>query len=61
MNLEKIAELIDEARSIAILLENDLYMQKQDETTINAMKVLHHLLNDAAEELAKKEDMCSGS
>ena len=28
-------------------------MQKQDETTINAMKVLHHLLNDAAEELAK--------
>ena len=61
MNIDKVAELIDEARSIAILLEHDLYMQKQDETTVNAMKVLHHLLNDAAEELAKKEDMCSES
>lgn len=49
MDVEKIAELVEEAKSIAILLENDLYTQKQDMSTINAVKVIHHLLKDARE------------
>ena len=59
MELEKIVELVDEAKSITILLENDLYVQKQDMTVINVVKVIHHLLSDAAEKLTKKEDICS--
>lgn len=49
MDIEKVTELVDEAKSIAILLENDLYSQKQDMSTINAVKVIHHLLKDAKE------------
>lgn len=49
MDVEKITELVDEAKSIVILLENDLYVQKQDMTTINAVKVIHHLLRDVGE------------
>lgn len=51
MDVEKITELVDEAKSIAILLEHDLYMQKQDMSTINAVKVIHHLLKDAKESM----------
>lgn len=51
MDVEKITELVDEAKSIAILLEHDLYMQKQDMSTINAVKVIHHLLKDAKESI----------
>ena len=46
MDVERITELIDEVKSIVILLENDLYVQKQDSTTINVVKVIHHLLKD---------------
>lgn len=46
MENEKVLELLEEIKSIVILLENDLYTQKQDPTTINAVKVIHHLLNE---------------
>ncbi len=49
MDVEKVTELVEEAKSIAILLENDLYMQKQDTATINAVKVIHHLLKDVGD------------
>ena len=52
MNVEKVAELVDEAKSIAILLEGDLQMQNQDDTLINAVKVIHHLLKDAKDSIA---------
>ncbi len=51
MDIEKATELVDEAKSIAMLLENDLYMQKQDTTIINAVKAIHHLLKDARESM----------
>lgn len=51
MDIEKVTELVDEAKSIAMLLENDLYMQKQDTTIINAVKAIHHLLKDARESM----------
>lgn len=54
MDIEKITELVDEAKSIAILLENDLYTQKQDMSTINAVKVIHHLLKDARDIIPHK-------
>ena len=47
MDIEKVIELVEEAKSIVILLENDLYTQKQDMSTINAVNVIHHLLKDA--------------
>ena len=49
MDIERVTELVDEAKSIVILLENDLYMQKQDMAIINAVKVIHHLLKDASD------------
>lgn len=52
MNVEKVAELVDEAKSIAILHEGDLQMQNQDDTLINAVKVIHHLLTDAKDSIA---------
>ena len=51
MNMEKITELVEVVKSIVILLENDLYTQKQDVTTINVVKVIHHLLDDILKEL----------
>ena len=49
MDIEKVTELVDEAKSIVIMLENDLYMQKQDMTTIYIVKTIHHLLKEARE------------
>ena len=49
MDIKKVTELVDEAKSIAIMLENDLYMQKQDMTTIYIVKTIHHLLKEARE------------
>ncbi len=51
MDAERAVQLVDEAKSIAVLLENDLYMQKQDTTTINVVKVIHRLLADARENM----------
>ncbi len=49
MDIEKVTELVDEAKSIVVMLENDLYMQKQDMTTIYIVKTIHHLLKEARE------------
>ena len=49
MDIKKVTELVDEAKSIAIMLENDLYMQKQDMTTIYIVKTINHLLKEARE------------
>ena len=57
--MEKVMELLGEAKSVVILLENDLHIQKQDDTMINVVKVIHHLLNDATVIMSKKEDICS--
>ena len=51
MDVEKVAELLDEAKSIVILLERDLQMLNNDTTIINAVKVIHHLLIDAKESI----------
>ena len=57
--MEKVMELLGEAKSVVILLENDLHIQKQDDTMINAVKAIHHLLNDATVYITKKEDIDS--
>lgn len=49
--MDKVPELVEEVKSIVILLENDLYIQKQDVTTINVVKVIHHLLDEIQIEL----------
>lgn len=49
--MDKVPELVEEVKSIVILLENDLYTQKQDITTINVVKVIHHLLDEIQIEL----------
>ncbi len=46
MDVERITELVDEAKGIVILLENDLYVQRYDATTISVVKAIHHLLKD---------------
>ena len=51
--MEKIIELVEEVTCIVILLENDLYIQKQDTTTINVVKVIHRLLTELHTEINK--------
>ena len=40
-------ELVREAKSIAILLEGDLQMNKYDESIIDGIRVIKRLLNQA--------------
>lgn len=55
MDTERIFELISEARSVGILLESDMQVNKQDENIINIVKVMNDLLGRAIDNIIKEK------
>lgn len=50
-NLENVADNLQDALSLLIILENDLATQQSDEIYLRAVRVIHNILRDVQAEL----------
>lgn len=53
MDTEKVLKMISEAKSVGIMLESDMQMNKQDQNIINVVKVINNLLGMALDNFSK--------
>ena len=53
MNTEKVQKIISEAKSVGIMLESDMQINKQDQNIINVGKVINNLLGMALDNFSK--------
>lgn len=55
MDTEKVMNIISEAKSVGILLESDMQMNKQDQNIINVVKVINNLLGMALDNFSEEK------
>ncbi|MBQ2981426.1 MAG: hypothetical protein IJD58_04790 [Lachnospiraceae bacterium] len=53
MDTEKVLKIISEAKSVGIMLESDMQINKQDQNIINVVKVINNLLGMALDNFSK--------
>lgn len=53
MNTERVEELLAQAKSVLIMLENDLQMQQQDNIAADVVKVVRNILGEVEYEVKK--------
>lgn len=51
MDMEKVRELTEQARSLTVVLENELETVSQNRTALNVVKVIHGILNELESEI----------
>ena len=54
MNTERVEELLAQAKSVLIMLENDLQVQQQDNIATDVVKVVRNILNEVEYEVKEK-------
>lgn len=55
MDAEKVMNIISEAKSVALLLESDMQMNKQDQNLINVVKVINNMLGMALDNFSEEK------
>lgn len=51
MDIERVQTLVEQARCIVIMLENDLVSASSDSVSYNVVTVVHRLLNEIQSEV----------
>lgn len=55
MDAEKVMNIISEAKSVGLLLESDMQMNKQDQNLINVVKVINKMLGMALDNFSEEK------